>query len=221
MLDHSGVLSPMNLKRYMFCVFRTSRLLSLSLSLQPIRPVLRVLHVRRVVPHTVPGDVDPVLCVICVLQGEKKPKKEQKEKKKHMTEHKSKAKPEGRKEEKKEDWKEEAKPKKKKREERKEEEKKDPKGKSRRIVANDDAPEEVLKIKAEPARMVALLRRALGSTHLEVKDEPLSPCGSASSSSSKSGSNKSSTSSSNGSSSSSSESNESAEKSPVDDKGAL
>ena len=34
-LDHSGVLSPMNPKRYMFCMFRTSVVLSLYQSLEP------------------------------------------------------------------------------------------------------------------------------------------------------------------------------------------
>ena len=69
--------------------------------------------------------------------------------------------------------------------------------------------------------MAALPWRAPRSTHMEVPDEPLSPCRSASSSSSKSGSSKSSTSSSSGSSSSSTESDESAEKSPMHQKGAL
>ena len=69
--------------------------------------------------------------------------------------------------------------------------------------------------------MAAQPRRAPRSTHLEVPDEPLSPCGSASSSSSKSGSSKSSTSSSSGGSSSSNQSDESAENSPVLQKGAL
>ena len=35
-LDHSGVLSPMNLKRYMFCVLCTSPVLSLYPSLEPV-----------------------------------------------------------------------------------------------------------------------------------------------------------------------------------------
>ena len=70
-LDHSRVLSTMNTKRYMFCVFRTSRVLFLSLSLEPVRTVLCVLRVARVVPHTVLGALDPVLRVICVMQGAK------------------------------------------------------------------------------------------------------------------------------------------------------
>ena len=132
--------------------------------------------------------------------------------KKHRAEDKSKGKPEGRKEEKRKERKEEAKPK-----------KKDPKGKARRIVADDDddTPDEVQQIKTEPARMASEPRRAPRPTHLEVPEGALSPCGSARSSSSKSGSSKSSTSSSSGSSSSSSESDESAEKSPVLQKGAL
>ena len=156
------------------------------------------------------GNVDRVLRVLCVLEGGKKQNKEKKEKNKHTTEDRSKAKPESRKEEKREERKREAKLK-----------KKDPKGKARRIVADDDAPNEVHKIRAEPARMASQPRRAPCSTHLEVLDEPLSPCGSASNSSSKSGSSKSSTSSSSGSSSSSSESDESAEKSPLLEKGVL
>ena len=36
MLDHAGVLSPMNPKRYMFSVFRTSAVLSLYPSLEPV-----------------------------------------------------------------------------------------------------------------------------------------------------------------------------------------
>ena len=206
-LDLSWVLSPMNPKRYMLCVFWTYAVLSLYPSLEPVRTVLCVLRVAHVVPRTVPGDVDRVLRVLCVLQGGKKHKKAKKEKKKQRTEHKSKAKPVGRKEEKREERKEEAKPK-----------KKDPKGKARRIVAdndNDDAPDEVQKIKAEPTRMASQPRRAPRSTHLEVPEDPLSPCGSASSRSSKSGSSKSSTRSRSGSSSSSNESDESAEMSPV------
>ena len=35
-LDHSEFLSPMNLKRYMFCMFRTSVVLSLCRSLEPV-----------------------------------------------------------------------------------------------------------------------------------------------------------------------------------------
>ena len=35
-LDHSGVLSPMNPKRYMFCMFPTSVVLSLYRSLEPV-----------------------------------------------------------------------------------------------------------------------------------------------------------------------------------------
>ena len=88
-------------------------------------------------------------------------------------------------------------------------------------MAEDDAPEEVQEIKAEPARIVALPRRAPRSTHLEVPDGPLSPCGSASSSSSKSSSSKSSTSSNSGISSRNSERDESAERSPVHPKGPL
>ena len=170
------------------------------------------MRVARIVSRTVPGDIDRVLRVLCVLQGEKKHKKEKKEKKKHRAEDKSKAKPEGRKEEKREERKEEAKAK-----------KKHPKGKARRIVADndDDAPDEVQQIKAEPAQMASQPRRAPRSTHLEVPENPLSPLGSASSSSSKSGSSKSSTSSTSGSSSSSSESDESSEKSPVLQKGVL
>ena len=158
--------------------------------------------VARVVPRTVPSDVDRVLRVLCVLREEKKHKKEKKEKKKHRTEDKSNAKPEGRKEEKWEERKEEAKP-----------QKKDPKGKARMIVADDDddAPDEVQQVKPEPARMASQPRRAPRSTHLEVPEDPLSPCGSASSSSSKSGSSK----------SSSSESDDSAEKTPVLQKGVL
>ena len=211
-LDHSGVLSPMNPKRYMFCVFWTSVVLSLHPSLEPGSTVLCVLRVARVVPRTVPGDVDRVLRVRCVLQGEKKHKKEKKEKKRHMNDDKSKAKPGGRKEQKREDRKEEAKPK-----------KKDPKVKGRRIVADDDndAPDEVQQIKAEPARIASQPLRAPRSTDLEVPEDPLSPCGSASSSSSKSGSSKSTSSSSSGSSSSCKESDESAEKSPVLQKGVL
>ena len=174
------------------------------------------MRVARVVPRSVPGDIDRVFRVLCVLQGDKKQKKEKKEKKKHKAEDKSKGKPEGRKEEKRQERKEEAKPK-----------KKDPKGKVKRIVAEDDddafeeeEEEEVQQIKAEPARMASQPRRAPCSTHLEVPEEPLSPLGSASSSSSKSGSSKSSTSSSTGS-TSSSESDESAEKSPVQQKGVL
>ena len=101
-----------------------------------------------------------------------------------MTEHKSKAKPEIRTEDKRGEGNEEAKPKKKNPEERKGEQKKDPKGKSRRIVLEDDASEEVPKIKAQPAWMAAPPRRAPRSTHLEVKDDAPSPCGSASDSSS-------------------------------------
>ena len=168
------------------------------------------MHVARFVPRTVPGYVHRVLRVLCVLLGEKKHKKEKKEKKKHSTEDKSKAKLEGRKEEKREHRKEEAKPK-----------KKDPKGKARRIVADNDAPEEVQEIRAEATRMASAPRRAPRSTHLKVPEDPPSPCGSASTSSSKSGSSKSSTSSSSGSSSSSSERDESAEKSPVLQKGVL
>ena len=124
------------------------------------------------------------------------------------------------KEDKREEQKAEAKPKKKKKtEERKEEEKKDPKGKSRRILAEDHAPQEVLEIKAEPARMVAYPRRAPRSTHVRVKDDRPSPCGSASGSSSKSGSSNNSTSSSGDSSSSESEDN--TQKSPVHCKAAL
>ena len=88
-------------------------------------------------------------------------------------------------------------------------------------MADDDAPDEVQEITAERARMAAVPRRAPRSTHLEVPEEPPSPCGSASNSSSKSGSSKSSTSSSSGSSSSSRQSDESAEKSPALHKGAL
>ena len=94
-------------------------------------------------------------------------KKEEREKKKPQAEDTSKAKVV--KEDTREERKEEAKPKKK-TEETKDEEKKDPKGKSRRIVAEDDAPEEVLEIKAEPARMAALPRHAPRSTYLEVKE---------------------------------------------------
>ena len=170
------------------------------------------MRVARVVTRTVSGDVDRVLRVLCVPQGEKKHKKEKREKKTHRTEDKSKAKPEARKEEKREERNEEAKPK-----------KKDPKGKARSIVAADDAhaPEEVQQIRAEPARMASQPWRAPRSTHLEVPEDPLPPCGSASSSSSKSGSSKSSTSSSSGSSSNSCESDESAEKSRVLQKGIL
>ena len=145
-------------------------------------------------------------------RGTKKQKKEKKKKKKHKAEDKSKGKPEGRKEEKREERKEEAKPK-----------KKDPKGKAKRIVAedDDDAFEEgVQQIKAEPSRIASQPRRARGSPHLEVPEEPLSALGSASSSSSKTGTSKSSTSSGSGS-SSSSESDQSAEKSPVQQKGVL
>ena len=110
------------------------------------RPMCFAHRARR--PRNVPRDIHRVLRVLCVLQGGKRHKKEEKEKKKHKTEDKSRAKPEGRKEEKREERKGEAKPK-----------KKDPKGKSRRIVAEDDAPEEVQEIKAEPARMAALPRR--------------------------------------------------------------
>ena len=86
-------------------------------------------------------------------------------------------------------------------------------------MAQQDAPEEVQEVKAEPAQMAAALpRRAPRSTHLEVKDYLPSPCGSASGSSSKSNNN---TSSSSGSSSSSSESEDNAPKSPVHYKGAL
>ena len=202
----------MNPKRYMFCMFRTSAVLSLYQSPELILTVLCVLRVARVVPRTVPGDIDRVLRVLCVLQGEKKHKKEKKQKNKHRAEDKSKGKPEGRKEEKRAERKEEAKAK-----------KKDPKGKARRIVAedDDDAPDKVRQIKAEPAWMASQPGHAPRSTHLEVPEEPLSPLGSASSSSSKSGSSKSNTSSSSGSSSSSSESEESAEKSPVLQKGLL
>ena len=170
------------------------------------------MHVARIVARSVPGDIDRVLRVLCVLQGDKKQKKEKKEKKKHKAEDKTKGKPEGRKEEKREERKEEAKPK-----------KKDPKGKAKRIVAEDDDDafeEEVQQIKAEPAQMASQPLRAPRSTHPEVPEEPLSPLGSASSSSSKCGSSKSSTSSRSGS-SSSSESDESAEKSPVQQKGVL
>ena len=86
---------------------------------------------------------------------------------------------------------------------------------------DNDAPNEVQHIRAEPARMASQPRRAPRSTHLEVLEDPLSPCGSASSSSSKSGSSKGSTSSSSGSSSSSSESDESAQKSPLLQKGVM
>ena len=202
----------MNPKRYMFCMFRTSVVLSLYPSLESVRTVLCVLRVARVVPRSVPGDIARVLRVLCVLQGDKKQKKEKKEKKKHKAEDKSKGKPEGRKEEKREERKEEAKPK-----------KKDPKGKAKRIVAQDDddaLKKEVQQIKAEPARMASQPRCDPRSTHPEVPEEPLSPLGSASSNSSKSGSSKSSTSSSSGS-SSSSESDKSAEKSPVPQKGVL
>ena len=170
------------------------------------------MRVARVVSRSVPGDIDRVLRVLCVLQGDKKHKKEKKEKKKHKAEDKTKGTPEGRKEEKREERKEEAKPK-----------KKDPKGKAKRIVSEDDDDafeEEVKEIKAEPARMASQPRRAPRSTHLEVPQEPLSPLGSASSSGSNSGTSKSSTSSSSGS-SSSSESDEGAEKSPVQQKGVL
>ena len=109
----SGILSPINPKRYMFCMFRTSAVLSLYRSLEPVRTVLCVLRVARVVPPTVRGDIDRVLPVLCVLQGGKKHKKEKKEKKKHKAEDKSKGKSEGMKEEKREERKEEAKPKKK------------------------------------------------------------------------------------------------------------
>ena len=85
------------------------------------------MRVARVVPRSVPGDIDRVLRVLCVLQRDKKHKKEKKEKKKHKAEDKTKGKPEGRKEEKREKRNEEAKPK-----------KKDPKGKAKRIVAEDD-----------------------------------------------------------------------------------
>jgi hypothetical protein len=78
------------------------------------------LRVARVVSRSVPGDINRVLRVLCVLQGDKKHKKEKKEKKKHKAEDKTKGKPEGRKEEKREERKEEAKPR-----------KKDPKGKAR------------------------------------------------------------------------------------------
>ena len=85
------------------------------------------MRVARAVPRTVPGDIDHVLRVLCVLQGDKKHKKEKKEKKKHKAEDKSKGKPEGRKEEKREERKEEVKLK-----------NKDPKGKAKRIVAEED-----------------------------------------------------------------------------------
>ena len=170
------------------------------------------MRVARIVSRSVLGDTDRVLRVLCVLQGDKKQKKEKKEKKKHKAEDKTKGKPEGRKEEKREERKVEAKAK-----------KKDPKGKAKRIVAEEDNAafeEEVQQIKAEPARTASQPRRAPRSTHLEVPQEPLSPLGSASSSSSKSGTSKSSTSSSSDS-SSSNESDESAEKSPVQQKGVL
>ena len=166
----------------------------------------------RVVSRSVCGDIDRVLHISCVVQGDKKHKKEKKEKKKHKAEDKTKGKPEGGKEEKREERKEEAEPK-----------TKDPKEKEKRIVSEDDDDafeQEVQQIKAEPARMASQPRRAPRSTHLEVPQEPLSPLGSSSSSSSKSGTSKSSTSSSSGS-SSSSESDESAEKSPVQQKGIL
>ena len=128
-LDPFGVLSPMKLKRSMLCVFRTSRVSSLSLSLEPVRTILCVLRVARVVPRTIPGAIDAELRVICVLQEGKKHKKEKKDKKKHKTEDKSKAKPEGRKDEKREERKEEAKPQKKKMtEERKEKERRTQRG---------------------------------------------------------------------------------------------
>ena len=94
-------------------------------------------------------------------------------------------------------------------------------GGSRRIVAEDDAPKEVLEIKAEPARMAALPRRTARSTHLEVKDDPPSPCGSASGSSFKTGSSNNSTSGSSDSSSKSTESKDRVQMSPVHYKGAL
>ena len=152
--------------------------------------------------------------------GGGKHKKEKPEKKKHRTEDKSQAKPEGTKAAKREERKEEARTKKKKTEEGKEEEKKEPKGKSKRIAAQDDRPEDVLEIKAEPARMAAVSRRAPRSTHLEVKDDPGHHV-EASGSSCKSGSSNNNTSSSRGNSSNNSESEESAKKSPVHEKGAL
>ena len=147
--------------------------------------------------------------------------KEKKEKKKHKVEDKSKVKVVT--EDKREHRKEEAKARKKKTEERKEEEEKDSKGKSRRIAAedNDATPEEVQEIMVDASRMAALPRRAPRSTHLEVKDNLPSPCGSASGSSYKSSSSNNSTSISNGSSSSSNQSKDSAPKRPVHYKGAL
>ena len=152
---------------------------------------------------------------------EKKHKKEKKEKKKQRTEDKRKAKAEGRKEGKREGRKEEAKLKNKKTEERTEEEKKHPKGKSGRMVVEDNARKDVLNIKGEAARMTAVPRPAPRSTHLEVMDDVPSPCGSASGNSCKSGSSNSSTSSNSGSSNSSSERQESAQKRPVHHKRAL
>ena len=75
-------------------------------------------------------------------------------------------------------------------------------------------------IKAGPARM-ALSPVAPHFTHVEVKDDPPSPCGIANGTSTKSGSSNTSTSSSSVSSSSSTEREDSAPKSPVHYKGAL
>ena len=113
------------------------------------------MRVARVVSRGVLGDIDRVLRVLCLLQGDKKHKKEKKEKKKHKAEDKTKGKPEGRKEEKREERKEEAKPK-----------KKDPKGKAKRIVAEDDDDafeEEVQQIKASADGFAAPARPTLNT----------------------------------------------------------
>ena len=202
-------------------MFRTSRVLSLSLSLETVGTVLCALHGVRVVPHSVPSAVDPVLRIICVLQGERNAQEGEKGEEEAQDRRHEQGQAGRKGEEKREEWKEETKPKKKKTEERNEEEKKDPKGKSRSIVAEDDAPEQVQEIKAKPAQMAALPRRAPRSTHMELKNDPPSPCGSVSGSSSQSSSSNNTTSSSSSSSSSRSESNESAQKTPVHQKGAL
>ena len=67
MLNHCGGLSPVNLIKYILCVFETFRVLSLSLFLEPVRTDLCVLRVTHVVPDTLPGAVDPILRVLCVL----------------------------------------------------------------------------------------------------------------------------------------------------------
>ena len=136
-IDNSGVMSPMNPKRYMLCVFRTFRVLSLSLSLDLVLAILCVFFVARVVSETVRGAVDSVLRVLCVLQVGKRNKKEKKEKKKHTPEDESRVNVV--KEDKTQERKEEAKAHKK-TEQRQEDKKKDPKEKCRRILAEDNAP---------------------------------------------------------------------------------